>query len=126
MATERLPMRKIRDVLRLHASGLSKRQIAASLSLGPTSESLVVLQIRKAACRCSPRNYEMRRTMEGISPYLRRDIGLPSHGSTFFISRDTSRCSEPYDADLYSASYGSEHREVSRNKVQTLRLIEIH
>ena len=36
MATQRWLMRKIRDVLRLQASGLSKRQIAASLSLGPT------------------------------------------------------------------------------------------
>jgi transposase len=30
-------MRKIRDVLRLKAGGLSKRKIAASLSIGPTS-----------------------------------------------------------------------------------------
>jgi hypothetical protein len=30
-------MRKIRDVLRLRASGMSKRQIAASLSIGPTA-----------------------------------------------------------------------------------------
>ena len=29
MTRERLPMRKIRDVLRLQAAGLSKRQIAA-------------------------------------------------------------------------------------------------
>jgi hypothetical protein len=29
MAQQRLPMRKIRDVLRLSAAGLSKRQIAA-------------------------------------------------------------------------------------------------
>ena len=31
MATKRLPMRKIRDALRLVARGLSKREIAASL-----------------------------------------------------------------------------------------------
>ena len=31
MAQQRLPMRKIRDVLRLSAAGLSKRQIAANL-----------------------------------------------------------------------------------------------
>jgi transposase len=37
MPQERLPMRKIRDVLRLKAAGLSKRQIAASLSLSPTA-----------------------------------------------------------------------------------------
>lgn len=37
MPRERLPMRKIRDVLRLHAEGLSKRRIAASLNIGRTS-----------------------------------------------------------------------------------------
>jgi len=37
MAQQRLPMRKIRDVLRLSAAGLSKRQIAASLGIGPTA-----------------------------------------------------------------------------------------
>jgi hypothetical protein len=30
-------MRKIRDVLRLSAAGLSKRQIAVSLGIGPTA-----------------------------------------------------------------------------------------
>jgi len=30
-------MRKIRDVLRLHAGGLSKRRIAVSLTIGRTS-----------------------------------------------------------------------------------------
>lgn len=34
---KRLPMRKIRDVLRLSAEGLSTRQIAASLSIGRTT-----------------------------------------------------------------------------------------
>ena len=37
MPRERLPMRKIRDVLRLHADKLSKRQIAVSLNLGRTA-----------------------------------------------------------------------------------------
>ncbi len=37
MPRERLPMRKIRDVLRLHAGKLSKRRIAVSLSLGRTA-----------------------------------------------------------------------------------------
>ena len=37
MAGERLPMRRIRDVLRLKASGMSKRQIAASVGIGPTA-----------------------------------------------------------------------------------------
>ena len=34
---QRVPMRKIRDVLRLDAGGLSKRRIAASLAMGATS-----------------------------------------------------------------------------------------
>ena len=38
MPQERLPMRKIRDVLRLSASGLSKRKIAASLGLSANSD----------------------------------------------------------------------------------------
>ena len=37
MPQERLPMRKIRDVLRLHAAGHSKRRIAAGLTIGATS-----------------------------------------------------------------------------------------
>jgi transposase len=37
MAQSRLPMRKIRDVLRLSVAGLSKRQIAASLGIGLTA-----------------------------------------------------------------------------------------
>ncbi len=34
---KRLPMREIRDVLRLSAEGLSTRQIAASLAIGRTT-----------------------------------------------------------------------------------------
>jgi hypothetical protein len=34
MPGQRLPMRKIRDVLRLSAGGMSKRKIATSLSVG--------------------------------------------------------------------------------------------
>ena len=37
MPRERLPMRKIGDVLRLHAGGLSKRRIAVSLNIGRTA-----------------------------------------------------------------------------------------
>ncbi|MFQ5973741.1 MAG: IS21 family transposase [Alphaproteobacteria bacterium] len=42
-------MRKIRDVLRLTANGLSKRQIAASLGLGPTSVGAYLRRARRAA-----------------------------------------------------------------------------
>jgi DNA-binding NarL/FixJ family response regulator len=40
MPQERLPMRKVRDVLRLSANGLSKRKIAASLGLSATKALL--------------------------------------------------------------------------------------
>lgn len=37
MAGDRLSMRRIRDVLQLKAGGRSKRQIAASIGIGPTA-----------------------------------------------------------------------------------------
>jgi len=48
MPGERLPMRKIIDVLRLHAEGLSKRKIAASLSIGATSAGDCVRRAKRA------------------------------------------------------------------------------
>ena len=48
MAQSRLPMRKIRDVLRLSAAGLSKRQIAASLGIGPTAAGACLRRARDA------------------------------------------------------------------------------
>ena len=48
MAQSRLPMRKIRDVLRLSAAGLSKRQIAASLGIGPTAAGACLRRSREA------------------------------------------------------------------------------
>ena len=50
MPRERLPMRKIRDVLRLHAGGLSKRRIAASLTIGrpPVGDYIRRAQARRS------------------------------------------------------------------------------
>jgi transposase len=48
MPGERLPMRKIRDVLRLRADGLSKRKIAASLSIGVTTAGEVIRRVKRA------------------------------------------------------------------------------
>ena len=48
MPGQRLPMRKIRDVLRLSAAGMSKRQIAVSLGVGPTSAGDCVRRARAA------------------------------------------------------------------------------
>src|SRR6516164_1648408 len=48
MPEQRLPMRKIRDVLRLRADGLSKRKIAASLSIGVTTAGDIIRRVRRA------------------------------------------------------------------------------
>ncbi|MFQ5550938.1 MAG: IS21 family transposase, partial [Gemmatimonadales bacterium] len=45
---KRVPMRKIRDVLRLNADGLSKRRIAASLGVGATSAGEYIRRARHA------------------------------------------------------------------------------
>ena len=61
MAQSRLPMRKIRDVLRLSAAGLSKRQIAASLGIGPTAAGACLRRAREAGITilAPPRNDAM-------------------------------------------------------------------
>ena len=48
MAQRRLPMHKIHDVLRLKAAGLSKRQIAASVDIGPTAVGECLRRARAA------------------------------------------------------------------------------
>src|SRR3977135_3579881 len=52
MGKSGLPMRKIRDVLRLSAAGLSKRQIAASLGIGPTAAGACLRRAREAGISC--------------------------------------------------------------------------
>lgn len=48
MARARLPMRKIRDVLRLTAGGLSSRQVAASLGIGASTVTDCLGRARRA------------------------------------------------------------------------------
>jgi hypothetical protein len=48
MPQERLPMRKIRDVLRLKAGGSSKRKIAASLGISPAAVGECIRRARRA------------------------------------------------------------------------------
>ena len=48
MPQERLPMRKIREVLRLKAGGFSKRRIAASLGISATAATECVQRARRA------------------------------------------------------------------------------
>ena len=54
MPQERLPMRNIRDVLRLDSDGLSNRQIGASLSVSKTT---IRNCLRRAAARRADRCY---------------------------------------------------------------------
>jgi len=77
---KRLPMRKIRDVLRLSAEGLSTRQMAASLAIGRTElcRNLGDGVIRRAAycggCQSQPGPhkeqyaYEERYNHPAVSP----------------------------------------------------------
>jgi hypothetical protein len=48
MPGARLPVRKIREVLLLRAAGMSKRKIAASLSIGMTAAGDCVRRARRA------------------------------------------------------------------------------
>jgi hypothetical protein len=48
MPGPRLPVRKIRDVLRLSAAGMSKRQIAVSLGVSATAARDCILRARRA------------------------------------------------------------------------------
>jgi transposase len=48
MPQERLPRRKIRDVLRLKASGLSKRKIAASIGGSATAAGECIRRAQEA------------------------------------------------------------------------------
>jgi len=48
MAQQRLPMRKMRDVLRLKAAGMSKRKIAAALGIGATAAGECLRRAREA------------------------------------------------------------------------------
>ena len=48
MAQQRLPMRNIRDVLRLSAAGMSKRKIAAGLGIGATATGECLRRAREA------------------------------------------------------------------------------
>ena len=49
MSQQRLPMRKVRDVLRLKAVGLGKRKIAASLGISATAVGGCLRRVREAS-----------------------------------------------------------------------------
>ena len=48
MSQQRLPMRKVHDVLRLKAVGLGKRKIAASLGISATAVGRCLRRAREA------------------------------------------------------------------------------
>src|ERR1700756_5071341 len=54
MPGARLPMRKIHDVLRLSAAGLSKRKIAASLGVSATAAGDCIRRARRAGIGWPP------------------------------------------------------------------------
>src|SRR5262249_59425374 len=54
MAQERLPMRKVREVLRLKAAGLGKRKIAASLGVSATAAGACLRRAREAGIAWAP------------------------------------------------------------------------
>lgn len=66
----------------------------------------IIFNATKEANSRSDSIFELRRAQEGMSPHLKRDIGLPTHGGALFISRDTFRCVELHDADF---GFGTRH-----------------
>ena len=68
MPRERLPMRKIRDVLRLHAGGLSKRRIAVSLTIGRTAVGDYIRRAERAGLARSEQLHEVKRHIYSFSP----------------------------------------------------------
>ena len=79
MPQQRLPMRKIRDVLRLTASGLSSRKVAASLSIGATTV-IDCLQRARAAGTVWPLPEDI--TDEQFDRTLDTSIAAIYHAST--------------------------------------------
>lgn len=79
MAQQRLPMHKIRDVLRLSAVGLSKRQIAASLGIGPTAAGECLRRAREAGVG----GYDGHETADRSKEMNNAPSGPPMCGATF-------------------------------------------
>ena len=65
MPGPRLPMRKIRDVLRLSAAGMSKRKIAASLGVSATAAGECMRRTRRAGPGCASRVPRRHLTKQG-------------------------------------------------------------
>jgi transposase len=100
MSGPRLPMRKIRDVLRLHASGLSKRKIAASLGIGATAAGECIRRARRA----------------GLSWPLPEDVSDAALEQRLYPPTRSAKGERP------QPDWASVHRELSRPGV-TLQLL---
>ena len=98
---KRLPMRKIRDALRLQAAGLSKRQIAASLGVGRTTVG----------------DYLRRAERAGVTWPLRDDLDDEALERLVFVTAQAARAPHKPPPD-----WPAIHRELCRPNV-TLRLL---
>jgi hypothetical protein len=91
MPGQRLPMRKIRDVLRLHAGGMSKRKVAASLSIGATAAGDCVRRARRTGLSWPlPENLSDEALERLVPATAGRSEGSPS---TARLGRNPSRTS---------------------------------
>ena len=100
---KRLPMRKIRDALRLQAAGLSKRRIAASLSVG----------------RATVRDYLQRAERAGLAWPLPDDLGDEALEQRLFPTLQTGRTQERPPPD-----WPVIHRELRKRGVTLILLWE--
>src|SRR3546814_10821553 len=107
MPAERLPMRKIREVLRLkYACGASKRVIAQTVGIGPTS---VGEYVRRAAVGVG---------FLGVLIIIRPDAGLDPIGTLFglltafmfagqYIATRRVAADDPFTTLVWSGAVGS-------------------
>ena len=93
MSGARLPMRKLRDVLRLTAAGMSSRQVAASLTVGATTVIDYLGRARRAgiAWPLRPANY----TRRGILYARKGNLDAAFADYNKALERTRSACASP-------------------------------
>jgi hypothetical protein len=82
MPGPRLPVRKIRDVLKLSAAGMSKRQIAVSLGMSATAARDCILRARRAGL-----TWPLPEGLTDETEHLRVDVHGISHGGVGSTNR---------------------------------------
>ena len=80
MSQQRLPMRKVRDVLRLKAVGLEKRKIAASLGISATAVGGCLRRAREAGVAWPLAEERPTRRWRGVSIRHRSRLPKLRHG----------------------------------------------